>query len=443
MENKSLKTVAIIGRPNVGKSTLFNRLIGKRVAIETAIPGTTRDRLYGEIFWCGQRFALIDVAGIEFGPKEEITRQMRENVDLAMASADLVLFLVDWTDKTNDIDKTIARKLREMAKAVILVVNKADNKERQDEIEEFRRLGNFDVVPVSAISGSNTGDLLDLICDKLQSGPKAQGRRLKAKEEIINLAILGRPNVGKSTLLNRIIGAKRAIVSPEPGTTRDVFSVRFKHKGNILVISDTAGIRRPGKIKKDTIESFSVLRSWQAAKGADIVVLVTDAEEGLVAADAHLLGQAIDWGKGIVLAINKIDLWPQSQETRIAQELGRLQDKLNFAPWLPVVFISAESDQNIKPLLDQVVKVYNNRQETASEDNLAKILAFAKERNPQLAGLKSLRQVKSAPPVFLLRYSRTEPHYTQIRYLENKIRDVYPFVGTPIFIDLEHQTRKR
>ena len=433
METQNLKTVALIGRPNVGKSTLFNRLAGKRLAIETPIPGTTRDRLFARVLWQGSEFNLIDVAGIE-SSKSELNILIQQNIEIAQTEADLILFIVDWTDPDNEADKRIARELRKSVKPVILVVNKADNIGRQDKLEIFKRLGNFPVIPVSAISGSNSGDLLELIINKLN---RTTHCHLRGGNEVVDikLAIIGRPNVGKSTLLNSIIGAKRAIVSAEPGTTRDVVDVIFFHKGKKILIADTAGIRRPGKIGHDTIEAYSLLRTEEALRKSDVAVLVIDAKEELVALDANILGKAKEWGKGIVLAINKID--KIDDEDFIARALMSLKVKLNFVPWLPVVFVSAEVKTNLKNLLDLVVVTDNNRRTEIVQDDLDAILADAKNSNFQLEGLKSLVQKSTNPPVFQIKNSgKKKPHYTQIRYLENKIRDIYPLNGTPIFIDL-------
>lgn len=436
MNQKNLKTVAIIGRPNVGKSTLFNRLVGRRIAIETPVAGTTRDRLYGEVLWRRQKFNLVDVAGIEEKPADSMAKSTQEGVESAIDNADLILFIVDWNDKDNQIDKNIARRLRKTPDKVLLVVNKADNSNRQKDIKEFERLGNFKMTAISSISGRSSGDLLDIVIQKLRKVP-AVAKNTKTGKIDIHLAIIGRPNVGKSTLLNTIIGAKRAIVSNIPGTTRDIVNVEFMHKGKKLLISDTAGIRRPGKIQKDTIESFSVLRSHQALKDCDVAVLVIDAEEGLVALDANILGKAKEWGKGIVLAVNKIDLIQGDKESYIAKTLNILQEQLNFVPWLPAVFISAENNENINFLLNQVAEVSNNRQTVISEKDLDAILQFAKKGNPQLDGIVSLSQDKAKPPVFKAKVKgRNTPHFTQIRYLENKIRDAVPMSGSPIFIDL-------
>lgn len=432
----------------MGKSTLFNRIIGKREAIETPIAGTTRDRLYGEAFWRGQKFNIIDVAGMETGSKSEIDKNIQEGVELAVESADLIVFIVDWNDKNNETDKLVARKLRKINKKIIVAVNKADNIKKIQSIEEFKRFGDFKVVPVSAISGKNTGDLLDEIVSQLENGEAVTSEsKLEANEDIINLAIIGRPNVGKSTLLNTIVGEKRAVVSAEAGTTRDVLDVVFNHKDGKIRIFDTAGLRRRGKIVKDTIESFSVLRTIRALQNSDVVILIIDAEEGLVAGDMHILGQAKESGKGIILAVNKIDLINRDMTEFMSETLGGLQVELNFVPWLPVVFTSAQNGENVKTLLNQVIKVSKNRKTKIDQEDLNKILGLAKESNFQLQNIKSLSQKRTKPPIFEVRYTREKPHYTQVRYLENKMRDVFPMEGSPIFIDLlsvgRNQKRKR
>jgi len=436
MEKQNQKVVALIGRPNVGKSTLFNRLAGRRIAIETPIPGTTRDQLFASIKWQGTDFTLIDVAGVE-SSKTELDLSSQENIQIAQKEADLLLFVVDWNEPENDADKRIARELRKSGKPVILVINKADNVKRQSDLDIFKRLGDFPIVPVSAISGSNSGNLLDAITEKLKTISITElSKKAKHSSSIdIKLAIIGRPNAGKSTLLNSIIGVKRAIVSDVPGTTRDVVDVIFSHKGKKILISDTAGIRRPGKIGRDTIESYSYLRTEQALRRSDVAILVIDAKEELVALDTNILGKAKEWGKGIVLAINKID--EIEDDDFCARVLNSLKVKLNFVPWLPAVFVSAKDKTNLKKLLDLVVSTDANRRTIISQDELDEILLEAKKTNFQLEGLKSLQQVKSAPVVFEVKNKGNKtPHYTQIRYLENKIRDVYPMNGAPIFIDL-------
>lgn len=445
MTKSNQKTVAIIGRPNVGKSTLFNRLIGKREAIETPIPGTTRDRLFGEVFWRGITFDLVDVAGIEYSSKAEIDKNTQEGVNSAIENADLILFIVDWNEKNNEVDRRIARTLRTIKKPVILVTNKCDNLERLQTAEEFKRLGNFTVVPVSAISGKSSGDLLDVVVEKLKV-KKSEIKNIEDEkfDDEVKLAIIGRPNVGKSTLINTILGEKRVVVSEVPGTTRDTISINFMHKGHKIELADTAGIRRRGKIVKDTIESFAMLRTNRALKECDVAVLLIDAEEGLVATDTHILGQAKEWGKGLVLAVNKTDLWEESKKEQfMAQLLYYLQKKLNFTPWLPTVFISAKDDENIKPLLNQVIISYENRKTWIPEEELNTILTEAKESNNQIFNILSLKQKRTSPPTFEALHCKKAPHATQLRYLENRIRDVYPLPGSPMFLDLIVRQRRR
>lgn len=414
------------------------------MAIETPVSGTTRDRLFAEVSWRGQVFNVLDVAGVEFGNKTEIEKNIQEGVDAAIENADVILFLVDWTEKGNDIDRRIAARLRKSKKPVILVVNKADNLERMQNVEEFKRFGEYPLAPISAISGIGSGDLLDMIAEKLKMlTDQINEESVTDAKKGVKLAIVGRPNVGKSTLINTIVGEKRAVVSAEAGTTRDIIKVDFFHKGEKIELIDTAGIRRRGKIVRDTIESFALLRTYRALREADIAVLLIDAAEGLVANDAHILGQVKEWGKGIVLAVNKIDLWEEDAEKKKAQMIFSLQNKLNFVPWLPLVFISAQSQENISPLLNQVARVIKNRRTIISENDLQTILEFAKNSNAQLTGLTSLRQKKTNPPIFELRYKGKKPHPTQIRYFENKIRDSFPMEGSPIFIDLTASKSRR
>jgi len=357
---------------------------------------------------------------------------------LAIDSADLILFVVDWNDPGNQIDRQIALRVLKTKKEVILVVNKADNLERLTTIEPFRRLGNFpEIIGVSGISGKNSGDLLDMVVTRLDSSQTSESGSEPAD---IKLAIIGRPNVGKSTLLNNMIGQKRSVVSETAGTTRDIVDVMLSFKGKKIKIVDTAGIRRRGKIERGTPEDYSVLRSYHALKESDIAVLVIDASEGLVAKDINILGEAKEWGKGLILAVNKIDLSKKDRKTFMSEILGEFQERLNFTPWLPVVFISAKEGENVQALLNQVVSVAKSRSTQIDQADLDQILNHTKEMNFQLQNLTSITQKKSNPPIFEIKYKgRQIPHYTQIRYLENKIRDAFPMAGTPIFIDLVHR----
>jgi GTP-binding protein len=436
MQTTEDKIVAIIGRPNVGKSTLFNRLVGRRIAIETPVPGTTRDRLFAEVSWGEEKFVLVDVAGIELGSKKEVEIGMQESAKVAIESADLILFIVDWNERENQLDKKVALMLRKSGKPVIMAVNKVDNVKRQDTIDEFKRLGFQNPIGISAIIGLGTGDLMELIADTLETIKKPVV--VKKEENFdIKLAVIGRPNVGKSTLLNNIIGEKRAVVSDEAGTTRDTITVSFSHKGQKIQMTDTAGLRRPGKVEKDSIESFSVIRTERALKNCDVAVMVIDAEEGLVALDTHILGEAKEWGKGIILAINKTDKVLGDKNEYMAKTIWDLQRKLNFIPWMPIVFISALNEENISTLLNQVVSVSESRKTIIPTEDLAMIAEAVKKANSQLSGLNVFTQQCSNPPTFQVKFTkRRAPHYTQLRYLENIIRDYYPMNGSPIFIDL-------
>ena len=433
MKKEYENIVTIIGRPNVGKSTLFNRLVGQRIAIEAPVSGTTRDQLIGHAEWLGKKFVLIDVAGIEnFDMKNELHQNTQASINEAISISDLIIFCVDWTQKDNDQDKQIARMLRRSKKKTILVANKADNINRINDTDEFSRHG-FPVFAVSAINGKNTGDLMDAIISNL----KFTVLDVKEKpEDELDLAIIGRPNVGKSTLLNTIVGEKRAVVSDVPGTTRDAVNINFQLKGRMIKITDTAGIRRSGKIDWDSVEKFSVMRTYRAIRDCDVAILMIDATEGLVANDAHILGYAKECGKGIVLAVNKTDLW-SNKEYKMSEMISLLQTKLNFAPWLPVVFISAQDNENVEQLLKQVVVAEKNRETVIPGEDLKKILEFMKSRNPQLADVQSIYQAVGKPPTFNVKISgKKDLHKSQEHYIENKIRDVYPMDGTPIFIDL-------
>ncbi|OGD64070.1 ribosome biogenesis GTPase Der [Candidatus Berkelbacteria bacterium RIFOXYA2_FULL_43_10] len=427
--------VAIVGRPNVGKSTLFNRLIGKRQAIESKTPGTTRDRLYGELAWNGKKILLTDTAGIQSGAKEELLEQSMAATKLAIAGADLVLLLVDFREGLTDADFQIAKSLKRCAEKVIVVANKCDNKFESAGMETFRRLGFADIVPVSAISGKASGDLLDMVTEKAESIEIA-----KKEEELrggeIKFTIVGRPNVGKSTLTNTILGREHMIVSKTPGTTRDTGNFSFKYKGKILEVVDTAGMRRKGKIDHDTVESFALIRSLKAIKESDLVVYTIDSQEKISSLDLNILGEIKDSGKSIILAVNKIDLWGEEREAEMAKIINSLQRELNFMPWVPVVFISAKDSSNINNLLNQIIKVIEGRMTEIDEDSMRDIFKDALAMNYQIGYIKYLRFERANPPVFKIKTLKNKKaHFSHLRYLENKIRDRFPYNGTPIFID--------
>jgi len=431
MSQTNFPLVAIVGRPNVGKSTLYNRLVGKRIAIESAEPGTTRDRLVSEISWRGKKFLLVDTAGL-VEPKDEILTASVKAAKLAIETADLILFLVDYKTGLTSEDFQISRELRKSNKEIILVVNKCDSKFDDEMKNQFKRLGFSEIALVSAISGKNSGDLMDKIYKFI---PKITNID-KEKVDEIKLAIIGRPNVGKSTLLNAISGEEKMIVSSTAHTTRDSQDFLIEHKGKKIRIIDTAGMRKRGKVDHDTVESFAYLRSERAIKDSKIVVYLIDTAQGLVNLDLNLIGEAIKIGKSVILGVNKFDLWGENSETEMSKTIGLLQNELNFAPWLPVIFISAQDKTHLNNLLNQIVKIDSERKSDVDEDTLQEIFKQACEQHINIHYFKSLKFEKSNPPVFKLRtHKNKKPHFSDLRYMENKIRDVYPYYGTPIFID--------
>lgn len=427
----NIPIIAIVGRPNVGKSTLFNRIIGRRTAIEDKAPSTTRDRLTGEFSWRSRNFILVDTAGL-INPTDEILSESIKAAELAVNQADLILLLVDFKDGLSEADYKIARKLRQSRKKVSLVVNKCDNRFEEDIKNDFRRLGFPDIFLLSAISGKNSGDLLDYI---YQNTATSFSKSKDQSDSTINLAVVGRPNVGKSTLVNALTGQPDMIVSAIPGTTRDSqdFIINFKNKK--IKIIDTAGLRRKSKLGHNTVESYAYLRSIRAIKESKIVVYLIETE-GAVALDLNLIGDAARLGKSIILAINKIDLWSEKLEDKMVKLIAKIQDQLKFAPWLPIVFISADKKIHLNNLLNQIIKVDRERNTEIDQEKLDQIFNQAKESNISIYYFTKLKFEKNDPPVFKLStHKNKKPHFSHLRYLENKIRDYYPLFGTPLFID--------
>lgn len=434
MSNNKPISIAIVGRPNVGKSTLFNRIIKERRAIETPEAGTTRDRLYGDFIWRGVNYQLIDTAGMLFGKLGELESAAQESTQIATEEADIIIFVVDFKEGITNIDLEIAKTLRKHPKT-ILAVNKSDNRFDAEAASPFRRLGIRNIVLVSAISGKNSGDLLDKLHEisrDLIQTPRKSDSSLKE----FNLSIIGRPNAGKSTLLNTITGEKKMIVSSVAGTTRDSQEISFDQGGYRINLVDTAGIKRKSKVKLGSPEGYALLRSYKAIRDCDILVYLIDVTEGLVSIDQTILGEAKKRGKSAVLAINKIDEWQDSREKKMAEFISLLQSGLNFMPWVPVVFISAKDNINIGNLLNQCIKAIEQRQAEIGQEECDTILAQAKARNSQINYIKSLHFERPNPIVFKIRTNKNKkPHFSHLRYLENQIRDVYPLPGNPIYID--------
>jgi len=427
--------VAIIGRPNVGKSTLFNRLVGKRKAIESETPGTTRDRIYDEVLWLGKKFTLIDTAGLmDKNSIKEIKELTEISINIAIDQADVIVFLVD-TQEILIEDKEIAKRIRKSGKRTLLVANKADNSNREVPSREILSLGFGQPLFVSAISGRGIGDFLDILTEsfpkKIISNPD---------KNAINIAIVGRPNVGKSTLLNSFVGEEKAIVSNIPGTTRDTNDSLLVYNNQKLLFVDTAGIRRRGKVEKG-IEKYSVIRTYGAIDSSEIIVILIDANDGVTNQDAHLIGHAKDQGKSIIIAVNKFDIWDNKNAEEIKEKMAKtlaiLQKELAFVPFVPIIFLSAKTGKNQKVLLNKIIEVYKQRFVEVDKNEIKNIINSALERNSQVPKIFDFYQERTNPVVFKLVCRNKELfHFSHLRFLENIIRDHYPFVGTPIFIDL-------
>ena len=424
--------IALVGRPNVGKSTLFNRLVGGRVAIVEDLPGTTRDRLYGEFDWLGRDIAVVDTGGIVPGVEEDISQSIFVQAQIAVEEADLVLFMVDLRTGITPVDQEITEFLRRSSKPLLLVVNKADNLKQELEAVEFHALGLGDPIPVSAVRGLNTGDLLDRIVAELPPAGEVE-----EDDDVPSIAIVGRPNVGKSSLLNALTGESRAVVSPTPGTTRDAIDTSMIYKDQPIVLVDTAGIRRRGKIERG-VEKYSVIRAFRAIDRADVAVLLIDATEPLTAQDAHVAGFVLDEAKGLVVAVNKWDLVPKDTHTMPRYE-RMLREHFKFLPYVPIVFISAKTGQRIERVVDLALEIVAERRKRIPTGVLNEAVrrALAEHQAPSSGGrlLKVfyVTQVSVNPPTFVIKVNDPElVHFGFRRFLENRLRDKFGFHGTPI-----------
>jgi len=445
--------VALVGRPNVGKSSLFNRLVGMRKAVVSEVPGTTRDRIIDQADWNGVVFDVVDTGGLEVyqpkgSPLEEgsahFIDEIRAQALIGIEEADVIVFVVDALQGITAADEEIATLLRRTAKPVLVAANKADHVGHFDEALEFYGLGLGEVYPVSALHGKGTGDLLDAIVAAL---PFHTPEDHDAEDTSIKIAIVGRPNVGKSSLLNRLLGQERAIVSPVAGTTRDAIDTRITWHGLPITLIDTAGIRRRGRVAPG-IEKYSVLRAHKAIERADVVLVVLDATEGITQQDAHIAGMVRDAFKSVVLVVNKWDAIEKDAYTMTAfqQTIARELDFLDFAP---VLFISALTGQRIHTVLETAVRVQEERLVRIPTSELNRIIREAMLNHPpqtkQARPLKIFlaQQVRVDPPTFLLHVNdKNLLHFTYERYLENRIRQAYPFTGTPIRISVRERSRK-
>ena len=429
-----MAVVAIVGRPNVGKSALFNRLTGMRKAIVEDLEGVTRDRLYGKVEWNGKEFSLIDTGGYVSDTDDIFEKEIREQVELAIDEADLILFVVDATQGITPLDEEVARLLRKTKKPVLLVVNKVDNTKRMDDVWEFYNLGFDEVYPVSAVNGSGTGDLLDAIVEKLPPDEKDE-----EEHERPVLALAGRPNAGKSTFINTLFGEKKNIVTDIPGTTRDTVKWHFNKFDRDFDIIDTAGMRKKKSVD-DKVEYYSVLRAVKAIENADVVLLMLDATRGLEAQDLNILEIARKNNKGVVILVNKWDL--VEKDTHTAKEFERYI-KERIAPFtdVPVVFISAKEKKRILKAIDEALKVYENRTRKIKTSELNQVLLPVIKDNPPPATkgkyikIKYITQLPTHAPKFA--FFANLPQYIKEpykRFLENQIRSQWDFKGVPIEI---------
>ncbi|HEV8401450.1 MAG TPA: ribosome biogenesis GTPase Der [Candidatus Limnocylindrales bacterium] len=492
-----IPVVAIVGRPNVGKSTLFNRFLGQRSAIVEDRARTTRDRLYGDAEWNGRRFVIVDTGGLELDPDDPIEARVQEQARLAIAEADVILFVVDATTGTTPADLEAARILRRATAPVIVVVNKADNEKRELEGAEFHALGWDETYAISASHGRGTGDLLDAIVWALPpesdaelarkareteaeawaddiaagrlepfvvgdpeagdaddsdgvEGPDLDGVDAEAArwdaamaadaDEPAAIAFVGRPNVGKSSLLNALLGEERAIVSDVPGTTRDAIDTRLAWGRSEVVLIDTAGIRRRGKVAGGAAaERYSTLRALHALSRADVAVLVVDAVEGLTSQDAHVAGYVIEEGKGLVIAVNKWDIVEDKTDRTFDQYVEWIRNDVPFLDFAPIISISAKTGQRVGRVLEAAIDIWGERRKRISTGELNRVLSAATERTPpppvrgHRPKLFYATQAAVAPPTFVFFASDASAvHFSYRRYLENQLRERFGYDGTPI-----------
>ncbi|NLJ95608.1 MAG: ribosome biogenesis GTPase Der [Clostridiales bacterium] len=427
--------VAIIGRPNVGKSTLFNALAGERISIVEDTPGVTRDRIYADVTWLNTEFTMIDTGGIEPDSKDEMLSYMREQAEIAIDTADVIIFLVDVRQGLVDADSKVADMLRRSNKPVVLVVNKVDNFEKlMPDVYEFYNLGIGDPHPISASSKLGFGDMLDEVVKHFDKNFASD-----IEDDRPRIAIVGKPNVGKSSIINKLVGENRVIVSDIAGTTRDAIDTPIRRNKKEYILIDTAGLRRKSKIK-ESLERFSIIRTVSAIERSDVVVLVIDALEGVTEQDAKIIGIAHDRGKGIIIAVNKWDMVEKDNNT-VNKYTSDIREILSFVPYAEILFISALTGQRLNKLFDIIEVVIQNQNLRVSTGVLNEIMteATALQQPPSDKG-KQLRlyyitQVAVKPPTFVIFVNDKKlMHFSYSRYIENKIREAFGFSGTSLRI---------
>lgn len=439
----SKPVVAIVGRPNVGKSTLFNALAGEMISIVKDTPGVTRDRIYADVSWLDKEFTLVDTGGIEPESKDIILSQMREQAQIAIDTADVIIFLTDVRQGLVDADSKVADMLRRSAKPVILVVNKVDNFEKfMPDVYEFYNLGIGDPMPVSSASRLGIGDMLDEV---VKYFPQGSGE--EEEDDRPRVAIVGKPNVGKSSIVNKLLGEQRVIVSDIAGTTRDAIDTEIKYNGREYVFIDTAGLRRKNKIKEE-LERYSIIRAVSAVERADVVLMVIDASEGVTEQDAKIAGIAHERGKGIVIVVNKWDAIEKNDKTMKEYE-NEIRRVLSFMPYAEIMYVSAVTGQRLAKLYDMIDMVIENQSMRVATGVLNEIMmeAVAMQQPPSDKGkrlkLYYITQVAVKPPTFVIFVNDKElMHFSYTRYLENRIRDAFGFRGTSLKFFIRERKEK-
>lgn len=425
--------VAIVGRPNVGKSTLFNKIAGRRISIVEDTPGVTRDRVYADVSWLDKHFTLIDTGGIEPNSKDEILSQMRRQAELAVEMADVVILMTNLHDGVTANDMDVASMMLKAQKKIVLAVNKADSVgEPPAEFYEFYNLGLGDPIAISSTHGLGVGDLLDAVCEQFPEDSDTTG-----EDNSIKIAVIGRPNAGKSSLINHILGEDRVIVSNIAGTTRDAIDSSYEKDGIKYTLIDTAGMRKRGKID-EVVERYSVVRSLAAVDRSDVCVIMLDAEEGVTEQDTKIAGYAHEQGKACVIAVNKWDLIEKDSKTMQAFT-DRVREGFAYMQYAPILFISAKTGQRVDKLFEEINEANSQHKRRISTGMLNDILndAMARQQPPSDKG-KRLKiyygtQASAEPPTFVLFCNSTDLfHYSYLRYIENRIREAFGFAGTPI-----------
>ncbi|BFH69322.1 MAG: ribosome biogenesis GTPase Der [Paenibacillus dendritiformis] len=424
--------VAIVGRPNVGKSTIFNRVIGDRLAIVEDKPGVTRDRIYGTGEWNGKPFNIIDTGGIEVYGEDEMLRSIRVQAELAIEEADVIVFMCEAKSGVTQADEEVAEILFRSGKPVVLAINKVDNLQRMDDVYEFYSLGFGDPVPISGSHGTGLGDLLDEVVHRFPDTTEEE-----YDEDVIRVALIGRPNVGKSSLVNAILGEDRVIVSDIAGTTRDAIDTPFEKDGQRFVLIDTAGMRKRGKVY-ETTEKYSVMRSMKAIERADVVLIVINGEEGIIEQDKHIAGYAHEAGKAALFVVNKWDVVEKNDRTMHEFET-KIRDHFLFMPYAPIVFLSAKTKQRLHKLLPVVEHVAEQHAKRIPTHLLNDVVSDAVAYNPpptdkgRRLRINYATQVAVKPPTIVIFVNDPElMHFSYERYLENRIRTSFDFEGTPI-----------